>query len=417
MLNEIKDWPKINNKKQTYESLVQRMLEKLQDEVPGQNYLASQPIQMRFNELLEGTRADVAVKIFGPDLKILMDYAKETKEIIERVRGAGDVEEDLAGTSPVLKITPKDEILNSLGASSGDVLDTIEIALGGYEVGTLYENEKKYPIVVKLSEEERSDLNIIKKLPIGISESLTIPMEKVATSEFSETFGSISREESNRRSAVLVNLRGRDTESFVKEARALVDEKIKLPQGYYFKWGGNFENLQLAKSRLLLLTPMALILVLLMIYAAFGNVKETALVFSCVPMALVGGVVGLIFNGLPFSISAGVGFIALSGIAVLNGVVLVNFFNQLKKEGVEGIQILKQGAMVRLRPVLMTALVAVFGFLPMMLSSGIGSEVQKPLASVVIGGIISSTLLTLVVIPSLYGKFILKINTRKSQES
>jgi cobalt-zinc-cadmium resistance protein CzcA len=242
-------------------------------------------------------------------------------------------------------------------------------------------------------------------------------MEKVASSEFAETFGSISREESNRRSAVLVNLRGRDTESFVKEAKALVDAKIKLPQGYFFKWGGNFENLQVAKSRLLLLTPIALTLVLLMIYAAFGNVKETALVFSCVPMALVGGVVGLILNNLPFSISAGVGFIALSGIAVLNGVVLVNFFNQLKGEGVQGIEILKQGAMVRLRPVLMTALVAVFGFLPMMLSSGIGSEVQKPLASVVIGGIISSTLLTLVVIPSLYGKFILKLNTRLSKEA
>lgn len=417
MLHKIEGWPKFEGKKQTYEILVQRIIAKLQAEVPGQNYLASQPIQMRFNELLEGTRADVAVKIFGPDLKLLMNYAKETKEIIETVRGAGDVEEDLAGTSPVLKVTPKDEILNSLGASSGDVLDTVEIALGGYEVGILYENEKKYPIIVKLSEDERSDLEVIKKLPIGISESLTVPMEKVASSEFAETFGSISREESNRRSAVLVNLRGRDTESFVKEAKALVDAKIKLPQGYFFKWGGNFENLQVAKSRLLLLTPIALTLVLLMIYAAFGNVKETALVFSCVPMALVGGVVGLILNNLPFSISAGVGFIALSGIAVLNGVVLVNFFNQLKGEGVQGIEILKQGAMVRLRPVLMTALVAVFGFLPMMLSSGIGSEVQKPLASVVIGGIISSTLLTLVVIPSLYGKFILKLNTRLSKEA
>ena len=409
MLHDIKTWPKVNNEKQTYAILVQRIIAELQEQLPGQNYLASQPIQMRFNELLEGTRADVAVKIFGPDLKELMKYAKETKEIIEGVKGAGDVEEDLAGTSPVLKVIPKDEILTSLGASSGDVLDTVEIALGGYEAGTLYENEKKFPIIVKLSEEERSDLEVIQKLPIGISESLTVPLDKVATTEFAETFGSITREESNRRSAVLVNLRGRDTQSFVNEARALVDEKIKLPQGYFFKWGGNFENLQIAKNRLLLLTPIALMLVLMMIYAAFGNIKETALVFSCVPLALVGGVVGLIANHLPFSISAGVGFIALSGIAVLNGVVLVNFFNQLKAEGLEGVSIIKEGAMVRLRPVLMTALVAVFGFLPMMLSSGIGSEVQKPLASVVIGGIISSTLLTLVVIPSLYGKFILKI--------
>lgn len=413
MLHDIKTWPRHENKKQTYETLVQRLIVKLQTELPGQNYLASQPIQMRFNELLEGTRADVAVKIFGPDLKLLMNYAKETKELIEGVRGAGDVEEDLAGTSPVLKIIPNDEVLTTLGASSGDVLDSVEIALGGREVGIIHDGAKKYPIIVRLSESERSDLDIIRMIPVGISESLTVPMNKVATSEFAETYGSITREESNRRSAVLVNLRGRDTESFVKEAKALVDEKIKLPQGYFFKWGGNFENLKVAKSRLLLLTPLALMLVLMMIYAAFKNVKETLLVFSCAPLALVGGVIGLIANGLPFSISAGVGFIALSGIAVLNGVVLVNFFNQLRSEGVTGVEVLTQGAMVRLRPVLMTAMVAVFGFLPMMLSSSIGAEVQRPLASVVIGGILSSTLLTLVVVPSLYGAFIMKLNLKK----
>lgn len=412
MLYDIKTWPLHENKKQTYETLVQRLIKRLQDELPGQNYLASQPIQMRFNELLEGTRADVAVKIFGPDLAQLMNYAKQTKELIEGVPGAGDVEEDLAGTSPVLKIIPKDEVLTTLGASSGDVLDSVEIALGGREVGIIHDGSKKYPIIVRLSENERSDLDVIEMLPVGISESLTVPMNKVATSEFAETYGSITREESNRRSAVLVNLRGRDTESFVKEAKALVDEKIKLPQGYFFKWGGNFENLKVAKSRLLLLTPLALILVIMMIYAAFKNVKETLLVFSCAPLALVGGVIGLIANGLPFSISAGVGFIALSGIAVLNGVVLVNFFNQLRAEGVTGVDVLTQGAMVRLRPVLMTAMVAVFGFLPMMLSSSIGAEVQRPLASVVIGGILSSTLLTLVVVPSLYGAFIMKLNLK-----
>lgn len=417
MLHDIKTWPLFENKKQTYEILVKRMIEKLQYELPGQNYLASQPIQMRFNELLEGTRADVAVKIFGPDLKLLMNYAKETKELIESVKGAGDVEEDLAGTSPVLKIVPKDEVLTALGSSAGDVLDSVEIALGGREVGIIHDGVKKYPIIVRLSEEERSDLDVIQKIPVGISESLTVPMDKVATSEFAETYGSITREESNRRSAVLVNLRGRDTESFVEEAKALVDEKIKLPQGYFFKWGGNFENLEIAKSRLLVLTPLALLLVIMMIYAAFKNVKETLLVFSCAPLALVGGVIGLIANNLPFSISAGVGFIALSGIAVLNGVVLVNFFNQLRQEGVTGVEVLRQGAMVRLRPVLMTAMVAVFGFLPMMLSSSIGAEVQRPLASVVIGGILSSTLLTLVVVPSLYGAFIMKLNLTNNKGS
>lgn len=417
MLKDIKTWPLVDNKKQTYETLVKRIIARLQDELPGQNYLASQPIQMRFNELLEGTRADVAVKIFGPDMKQLMAFAKETKEIVEQVRGAGDVEEDLAGTSPVLRVHPRNDVLASIGASTGDVLDSIEIALGGKEVGVIYEDNKKFPIIVRLAEDERSDLDVIKKIPVGISESLTVPLNQVARTEFAETYGSITREDSNRRSAVLVNLRGRDTESFVHEARALVDEKIKLPEGYFFKWGGNFENLQVAKSRLLVLTPLALGLVLMMIYAAFGNVKETFLVFSCVPMALVGGVIGLIANSLPFSISAGVGFIALSGIAVLNGVVLVNFFNQLKKEGLVGIEILRTGAMVRLRPVLMTAMVAVFGFLPMMLSSGVGAEVQRPLASVVIGGIISSTLLTLVVVPSLYGAFILKLKPSHREHS
>jgi cobalt-zinc-cadmium resistance protein CzcA len=197
-------------------------------------------------------------------------------------------------------------------------------------------------------------------------------------------------------------LRGRDTESFVNEARAKVDAAIKLPQGYYFEWGGNFKNLQEARSRLLILAPLALFLVILMIYAAFKSIQQTFLIFACVPLALVGGVVSLMLNGLPFSISAGVGFIALSGIAVLNGVVLVNYFNQLKAEGQKGLDVVFQGTMVRLRPVLMTALVAIFGFLPMMLSSGVGSEVQRPLASVVIGGIVSSTLLTLLVLPTLY---------------
>ncbi|MFN9066754.1 MAG: efflux RND transporter permease subunit, partial [Bdellovibrionales bacterium] len=213
------------------------------------------------------------------------------------------------------------------------------------------------------------------------------------------------RENSNRRTAVLINLRGRDTESFVLEAQKAVETQLKLPDGYYLEWGGNFKNLEQARSRLLILAPIALALVLMMIYAAFGSVAQTFLIFACIPMALVGGVIGLILNGLPFSISAGIGFIALSGIAVLNGVVLVNFFNQLQAEGKTGKELVLSGTLVRLRPVLMTALVAVFGFIPMMVSTGIGAEVQKPLASVVIGGIISSTLLTLIVLPILFSRF------------
>jgi cobalt-zinc-cadmium resistance protein CzcA len=402
MLKDKKDWPKINGKKRDNETLIQDIIAKLEKEIPGQNYLASQPIQMRFNELLEGTRADVTVKIFGPDLEKLMEIALETKEILETVEGAGDVEEDLAGTSPVLKIEPKLAELNRYGGTTGDVLETVSVAMGGHEAGFLYEGDRKYPIIVRLSDEERADLETIRKLPVGISRS-TVNLDQIASTTFAQTYSSINRENSNRRSAVLVNLRGRDTESFVEEAKQKVDKVIKLPQGYYYEWGGNFKNLNEARNRLLILTPLALILVIMMIYTAFGNIKQTLLVFSCVPLALVGGVIGLMANGLPFSISAGVGFIALSGIAVLNGVVLVNYFNQLKVEGVyKGAELIYHGTLIRLRPVLMTALVAIFGFVPMMLSSGVGSEVQKPLASVVIGGIISSTILTLIVLPTLY---------------
>lgn len=405
MLKNKDQWPKHEGVKHTYESLVNALVAKLEKELPGQNYLASQPIQMRFNELLEGTRADVSVKIFGPDLQTNMDIAKQIQGIVSKVQGAGDVEVDLAGTSPVLRVEPKNDELTKYGAATSAVLDTVSIALGGQEAGYIYENEKKFPIVVRLAEEERSNLATIRSLPVGVGVNVTAPLSSLAKAEFSETFGSINREDSNRRSAVLINLRGRDTESFVDEAKKSVEGSVKLPQGYYVQWGGNFKNLQEARNRLLILTPVALIAVLLMIYAAFGSVGQTILIFMCVPFALVGGVISLVLNGLPFSISAGVGFIALSGIAVLNGVVLVNYFNQLKLEGKTGKDLVVTGTLIRLRPVLMTALVAIFGFLPMMISTGVGAEVQRPLASVVIGGILSSTLLTLIILPILYSIF------------
>lgn len=405
MLKSRDQWPEVNGKKRTFQELTSQLVEKLEREVPGQTYLASQPIQMRFNELLEGTRADVAVKVFGPDLDKLVEFAKKTQEIVSKVNGAGDVEVDLAGTSPVLRIEPSESNLSDYSGSVRDVLDTVSIALGGQEAGFLYEGDRKFPIVVRLEDDLRKDLNAIKSLPVGVGPSVVVPLGNLANVSFKETYGSVNRENSNRRTAVLINLRGRDTESFVMEAQRAVETELKLPDGYYLEWGGNFKNLEQARSRLLILAPIALALVLMMIYAAFGSVAQTFLIFACIPMALVGGVIGLILNGLPFSISAGIGFIALSGIAVLNGVVLVNFFNQLKAEGKTGKDLVLSGTLVRLRPVLMTALVAVFGFIPMMVSTGIGAEVQKPLASVVIGGIISSTLLTLIVLPILFSKF------------
>lgn len=406
MLKPRSEWPKSGWREKSYETLVQEIIQKLEKHLPGQSYLASQPIQMRFNELLEGTRADVAVKVYGSDLPTLMKIGKEIQEVVETIKGAGDVESDTPGTSPVLRIEPISEKLAQYGADLNEVLETISVALGGEEAGTIYEGERRFPIVVRLNEKDRADLDTIQSLPVGLAANATTPLSNLAKMEFKDTFGSVNRENSSRRSTVMINLRGRDTESFVNEAQKAVSEKVKIPNGYFVEWGGNFKNLQQAKSRLMVLTPLAFALVLMMIYAAFGSLPQTLLIFSCVPLALVGGVLNLLILGLPFSISAGIGFIALSGIAVLNGVVLVNYFNHLRlSEGLSGLELVRKGTSVRLRPVLMTALVAVFGFVPMMLSSGVGSEVQRPLATVVIGGIISSTILTLVVLPVLYLMF------------
>ncbi|MDX6768804.1 MAG: CusA/CzcA family heavy metal efflux RND transporter [Elusimicrobiota bacterium] len=406
MLKDKKQWPLVDGKRRTKDELAAAMSQRLAEEIPGQRALASQPIEMRFNELLEGTRADIAIKVFGDDLDKLTQITKEITEIVGKVPGAGEVEPELRGKSPLLRVVPREGVLRTLGVSTLEVLETIEIALGGEEAGQIYEGVRRFPIIVRLSPADRTDLDAIRKLPVGIGANTTIPLTEAAEVSFTEAYGSVTREDARRRAAVLVNLAGRDTESFVREAQAAVEAKVKLPPGYYVEWGGNFKNLQKARSRLMLLTPVALILVLMMIYAAFKNVYETLLIFSCVPLALVGGVLGLMLNGLPFSISAGVGFIALTGIAVLNGVVLVHYFNDLRAaEGLSGWELVEKGTLIRLRPVLMTALVEIFGFLPMMLATGLGAEVQRPLASVVIGGVISSTTLTLLVLPTLYLMF------------
>lgn len=407
-----KDWPLIDGKRRSRSNVADAIIEKLDAELPGQSVLRSQPIQMRFNDLLEGSKSDVAVKVFGDDMDKLSSITTQIASIVEKINGAGEVETELRGTSPLLRVTPKKDILRKMGVPTEKVLETISIALGGREASQLYEGVRRFPIYVRLAESERSNLSAIRNLPVGIGNNASVPLQEVADVRFEEAYGTIVREDGQRRAAVLINPKGRDTESFVNEARKAVIEQVKLPEGYYVEWTGTFRNLQEAKSRLLVLAPLALLLVLMMIYAAFKSVGETLLIFACVPMALVGGVLGLLLNGLPFSITAGVGFIALSGIAVLNGVVLMNYFNDLRKEGLDSRTIVTRGALLRLRPVLMTALVDIFGFLPMMLSTSIGAEVQKPLASVVIGGIVSSTLLTLLVLPALYLAFdkYMKIN-------
>lgn len=412
MLKPRNQWPKEKGKSHDYQSLVEAIIDRLNRFVPGQTYLASQPIQMRFNELLEGTRADVTVKVFGPDIDKIVDLADQVRDVIADVNGAGDVEIDISGKMPILQVKAVESKLANAGGSLGDVLETISVAIGGQEAGRVYENDRRYPIVIRLNDSLRGDLDALRALPVGLSSNSTAPLSSIATLEFSEKFASIPRENGQRRAAVMINLRGRDTASFVEEGQKLVHEKVQLPDGYYLEWGGNFKNLESAKRSLAILVPLALLLVLAMLYAAFRSLGETLLVFSCVPLSWFGGVLSLYANNLPFSISAAVGFIALSGIAVLNGVVLVNFFNQLKAEGKSGFELVSQGTLMRLRPVVMTALVAVFGFLPMMLSNGVGAEVQKPLASVVIGGVISSTILTLFVLPILFSVFEEKLQGR-----
>nr|BFD67508.1 CusA/CzcA family heavy metal efflux RND transporter [Bdellovibrio sp. HAGR004] len=400
-----KEWPLIEGRKRTRTEVANAIIERLDAELPGQSVLRSQPIQMRFNDLLEGSKSDVSVKLYGDDMATLSSITKQIAAIVEKIEGAGEVETELRGTSPLLRVTPKKDVLRSMGIPTQSVLQTVGVALGGAEAGMLYQGERRFPIFVRLSEDRRSDLDAIRGLPVGYGNNATAPLSELADIKFEEAYGTIVREDGKRRAAVLINPHGRDTESFVNEARAAVEAQIKLPEGYYIEWTGTFRNLQTAKSRLMLLAPLALLLVLMMIYAAFKSIGETLLIFVCVPMSLVGGVLGLMLNGLPFSITAGVGFIALSGIAVLNGVVLVNYFNELRKENLGAHEVVTRGALLRLRPVLMTALVDIFGFLPMMISTGIGAEVQKPLASVVIGGIVSSTLLTLLVLPALYLAF------------
>ena len=363
---------------------------------------------------MEGTRSDVSLKVFGEDQDVLTEEAEKIASVIQQIDGAGDVELEAKGKMTVLDVTPKYNVLKDLGISSAEVLESIGIAVGGDQVGVFYEGMRRFPIIVRLGDNVRNSIEELKELPVGLTGGSTIPLSEVANISFKEQYSSFSREETKRRIAVLVNPRGRDTESFIQEAQSAVEEKVKLPPGYYMEWGGNFKNLNQAKERLSILAPIALLFVLIMIYAAFRNVYETILIFLCVPFALVGGVLALMFKGIPFSVSAGVGFIALSGIAVLNGVVLVNNFKNLRDKGKSGLEVIKSGALLRLRPVMMTALTDILGFLPMAIATGLGAEVQTPLATVIIGGIISSTILTLILLPVLYSSMEKWILVKKS---
>jgi heavy metal efflux system protein len=399
-------WRKIDNKPISKEELAKIITTEIESLNPGARVMVAQPVEMRFNEMLEGIRADIAVKIFGNDYDVLERLGSEVKEVLEQIpgtrEGEGEVEFETTGRVPMLEIKVKRDVLAQYNLHSADVNQTIAAALGGQTVGTLVEGNRRFDIVVRLNEADRENLETIRALPVRVGEAGMLPLGAVADIERVKTVSPILRDSAQRRAALMVNLRGRDVESWVREADAKVRAQVQLPEGYSIEFGGQFENLREAKARLAIVVPTALAFIFVLIFMAFGNVRQALLVYSGVPLAVTGGVVALWLRDMPFSISAAVGFIALSGVAVLNGVVMISYFNQLRERGLDTRSAVVEGSLTRLRPVLMTAAVAAFGFIPMALSTSAGAEVQRPLATVVIGGIISSTFLTLLLLPVLY---------------
>jgi cobalt-zinc-cadmium resistance protein CzcA len=365
---------------------------------------------MRFNELLAGVRGDVAVKIFGDDLQQLLTSANQVAEILRNTRGATDVKVEQASGLSVLDISVDKSAIARFGLSLATVQDVIGTAIGGRDAGVVFEGDRHFEIVVRLPETLRNDLDALKNLPVslpnpGTGGARTVPLGQMTAFTFSEGPNQISRENGKRLMIVTANVRDRDTASVVNDAREKIDAQVRLPPGYWIAWGGQFENLVAARQRLALVVPGCFLLIFLLLTGALGSARDAALVFSAVPLALTGGVLALWLRGLPFSISAAVGFIALSGVAVLNGLVMLSYIKQLMARGTTRLDAIREGALTRLRPVSMTALVASLGFVPMALATGTGAEVQRPIATVVIGGLVSATLLTLLVLPALYAWF------------
>jgi len=420
MLKPRKDWP---DPRRSKADLVEA-IEKRVTDVPGNNYEFTQPIQMRFNELISGVRADVGIKIFGDDLDTLLSIAGQVQGVVQSIRGAADTKTEQVAGLPVMTVKLNRPALSRYGISAADVQAAVEIAVGGKSAGLLFEGDRRFEIVVRLPEHLRVDVDAIRALPVPLpplesaspavraswnasllAQGRYVPLSAVATIETAPGPNQISRENGKRRIVVSANVRDRDLGSFVAEAQRAVAERVKLPAGYWIGWGGQFEQLVSAAKRLTIVVPVALLLIFVLLVMSLGSAADAALVFSGVPLALTGGVAALLMRGIPLSISAGIGFIALSGVAVLNGLVIIAFIDRLRREGRPLLEAVREGALTRLRPVLMTALVASLGFVPMAIATGAGAEVQRPLATVVIGGIVSSTVLTLLVLPALYVLF------------
>lgn len=385
--------------------LVEKMSKALEERVPNATISFSQPIELRVAELISGVRSDVAIKLYGDDLDVLKQKADEIVRAVQTVSGAEDVKAEATSGLPQLQIKPDRAAIARYGLNVEDVNDLVESIVAGKEAGQVFEGEQRFNLVVRLNETSGQNVESIKNLLLTASNGSRVPLSQIADISLVESAAQITREDTRRRIGVELNVRGRDIGSFVEEAEAKIEREVNLPPGYYLKWGGTFENLQRASQTLLIVVPIALFLIFVLLYTTFGSIKQALLIYTGIPFAIVGGVIALALRGMPFSISAGVGFIALFGVAVLNGVVMVSFINHLREEGKSVVEAVREGAMTRLRPVLMTALVASLGFIPMAIATSAGAEVQRPLATVVIGGLITSTLLTLLILPTLYGWF------------
>lgn len=388
----------------TREGLIGAMDQALKDNVPGTSFSYSQPIELRMQELIAGVRSDIAIQIYGDDLDVLKKKADEVVRVVSGVPGAADTKAEQVAGLPYLRIQVNRENIARYGINASQVLDVVE-AMGGKVVGQVLEGQRRFLLQARFQEADRASVDRIKNVKVADPQGRLIPLSQLADIRVEEGPAQISRENIHRRIAVEANVRGRDIASFVRDAQQAVDSQVKLPTGYYVEWGGQFKNLQEASSRLAIVVPLSLFLIFVLLYTMFNSARLAALIFVNVPMAATGGILALFLRGMPFSISAGIGFIALFGVAVLNGVVLVSYINQIRREGAPPEEAARHGAEIRLRPVLMTALVASLGFLPMALSTGAGAEVQQPLATVVIGGLVTSTLLTLLVLPAIYHWF------------
>ena len=397
ILNPKKEWTTAKTKA----GLIEKMNEELEKTVPGTSFSYSQPIELRVQELIAGVRSDVAINIYGDDLERLKSLGDEVVRAVSRVTGAADTKAEQVAGLPYLRVIVDRNAIARYGINAGQVMDAVE-AIGGKEAGQVLEGQRRFAMQARIAPGDRADVARIKDIRIASPDGKLIPLSQLAEVRIEEGPAQISRESVHRRLSVETNVRGRDLGGFVEDAKAEVARDVKLPAGYWIEWGGQFENLERASSTLAIAVPIALFLIFVLLYTAFGSARPALLIYLNVPLAATGGLLALFLRGMPFSISAGVGFIALFGIAVLNGVVLMSYIIQLRKDGKSASAAAREGAGIRLRPVMMTALVAAVGFLPMALSTGAGAEVQRPLATVVIGGIITSTMLTLLVLPAIY---------------